>query len=105
MGRRAFVNQRHSDNRQGIQVRGTSAYPDESGVIEALQSLPRMLHNPFVFFGREGQPLHNGIKHSDWQKYLKQAGIKNLGWHVLRHTFASRLVMRIDLYTVKTRLR
>jgi integrase len=63
-------------------------------VIETLQSLPLMLHNPFVFYGREGQPLHNGTKHSDWQKHLKQAGIKNRCWHDLRHTFASRLVMR-----------
>ena len=70
-------------------------------VIEALQSLPRMLHNPFVFCGEEGQHVHNGIKHSDWQKYLNQAGIKIPCWHDLRHTFASRLVMRgVDLYTV-----
>jgi hypothetical protein len=65
--------------------------PMNQVVIEALQSLPRMLHNPFVFFGREeGQPLHNGIKHSDWQKYLKKARIKNLHWYDLRRTFASR---------------
>ena len=36
---------------------GTWHSPMNQVVIEALQSLPRMLHNPFVFFGREeGQP-------------------------------------------------
>jgi len=70
-------------------------------VIETLQSFPRMLHNPFVFYGSEGQPFHNGTKHSDWQKYLKQAGIKNFCWHDLRHTFTSRLVIAgINLHTV-----
>lgn len=75
--------------------------PMNQVVIEVLQSLPRMRHNPFVFFGREGRPFHTGIKHSDWKKYLKTVGIKNLRWHDLRHRFASRLVMRgVDGYTV-----
>jgi len=71
-------------------------------VIEALKSLPRMLHNPCVFYGRDaGQPLKNGIKHSDWLKYLQASGIENLHWHDLRHTFSCRLVMKgVDLYTV-----
>ena len=30
--------------------------PMNQVVIEALQSLPRMLHNPFVFYGTEGWP-------------------------------------------------
>ena len=58
---------------EGIQGGEPRHMPMNQVVIEALQSLPRRLHNPFVFFGREeGQPLHNGIKHSDWQKYLTQ---------------------------------
>ena len=47
--------------------------------IEALKTLPRMLHNSFVFYGRNpGESLKNGIKHSDWLKYLKHAGIEDL---------------------------
>jgi len=76
--------------------------PMNEVVIEVLKGLPRMLHNPFVFYGREqSQPLKNGIKHSDWEKYVEAAGIEDLHWHDLRHTFASRLVMKgVDLYTV-----
>lgn len=76
--------------------------PMNNVVIQTLQSLPRMLHNPYVFYGRNpGEYLKNGIKNTDWKLYLKQAGIDNLKWHDLRHTFASRLVMHgVDLYTV-----
>ena len=71
-------------------------------VIQTLQSLPRMLHNPYVFYGRNrGERLKNGIKNTDWKRYLKEAKIENFHWHDLRHTLASRLVMKgINLYIV-----
>ncbi len=71
-------------------------------VIQTLQAVPRMLHNPHVFYGRNsGEHFKNGIKNTDWKRYLKTAGIEDFHWHDLRHTFASRLVMReVDLYTV-----
>jgi hypothetical protein len=51
-------------------------------VIDSLKSLSRMLHNRFVFYGRNAaDPLKNGIKHSDWMKYLQAAEIENLHWH------------------------
>jgi integrase len=76
--------------------------PMNTVVTQTLQSLPRMIHNPYVFYGRKvGEEFKNGIKNSDWKKYLKQAGIEDFRWHDLRHTFASRLVMRgVNLLTV-----
>ena len=36
-----------------------------------------------------------------WEQYRKKAGLEDLHWQDLRHTFASRLVMGgVDLYTV-----
>jgi site-specific recombinase XerD len=35
----------------------------------------------------------NGCKHPIWRAY-KKAGLRPARWHVLRHTFASHLVMR-----------
>ena len=76
--------------------------PMNEVVIQTLQSLPRMLHNPYVFYGRNrGERLKNGIKNTDWKRYLKEAKIENFHWHDLRHTFASRLAMKgINLYIV-----
>jgi integrase len=76
--------------------------PMNDVVTETLQSLPRMIHNPYVFFGRKpGEEFKNGIKNSDWKKYLTLSGIEDFRWHDLRHTFASRVVMSgVNLLTV-----
>jgi integrase len=58
-------------------------------VIEALQSIPPMLHNPYVFYG--------------WKvgEYLPAAGMEDFHLHDSRHTLASRLlVKRVEVYTV-----
>ena len=104
------LNLRWSDvdfQQKRITIRETKAgearhIPMNGIVIQTLQAVPRMLHNPHVFYGRNsGERFKNGIKNTDWKRYLREAGIEDFHWHDLRHTFASRLAMRgVDLFTV-----
>ncbi len=49
---------------------------------------------PLSFCGWDGQMLdYNVCKHPLRRAYRK-AGLRKVGWHMLRHTFASHLVMR-----------
>ena len=75
--------------------------PMNQVVFDTLEHLPRRISNAYVFYGAlEGERLKDLPK--GWQECLEKSGISDFHWHDLRHTFASRLVMRgIDLYTVK----
>ncbi len=55
----------------------------------------------YVFVNpRTGGPF--GHVNTAWRAILKTAKIHDFTWHSLRHSFASRLVLRgIDLYTIK----
>lgn len=57
--------------------------------------------NPYVFAsGRKPELPLNDLPR-EWEEHLKEAKIENFHWHDLRHTFASRLVMKgVNLYTV-----
>lgn len=62
---------------------------------EALTALKveRHLRGPLVFCNDAGRALTNGAcKHPLWRA-CRRAGLRRIGWHVLRHTFASHLVM------------
>jgi len=63
---------------------------------EALAALKshRHLRGPHVFCDLDGAPLTKGAcKHPLWRA-CKRAGLRRIGWHVMRHTFASHLAMR-----------
>jgi site-specific recombinase XerD len=63
---------------------------------ETVQLLKRHRHlrGELVFCARDGRMLvKTECKHPLWRA-CKRAGLRRIGWHVLRHTFASHLVMR-----------
>ena len=62
-------------------------------VIEALR-FQRHDRGPLVFCDYHGKPLTPSLLMSPLTRALKRAGLRSVGWHVLRHTFASHLVMR-----------
>lgn len=54
----------------------------------------RHLRGDLVFSQEDGSMLTKGeCKHPLWRA-CKRAGLRRIGWHVLRHTFASHLAMR-----------
>ena len=62
-------------------------------VIQTLQSLPRMLHNPDVFMVATVEGRSEGSEHG-WKRYLRKRRSKTCQWHDLRPPLASRLVMK-----------
>jgi site-specific recombinase XerD len=64
--------------------------------LEVLRALKdhRHLRGELVVPSDDGRLLYrNETKHPVWRA-CKRAGVRLIGWHVLRHSFASHLVMR-----------
>jgi integrase len=47
-----------------------------------------------VFCDSQGRPFTQGVMASQLERVCRLAGLRVIGWHVLRHSFASHLVMR-----------
>jgi integrase len=54
----------------------------------------RHLRGPYVFCRDDGKPLTKGECIRPLSSTCRRAGLRHIGWHVLRHTFASHLAMR-----------
>ena len=71
----------------------TREIPLGDDVLSALKR-HRHLRGDVVFCTPAGSMFTKGeSKHPLWRA-CKRAGLRRIGWHVLRHTFASHLVMR-----------
>lgn len=74
--------------------------PMNNTLTEALQGVKLGKPSPWVFCNDNGQPYTRITRSLERAK--RKAGIEDFHFHDLRHTFASRLVMRgVDLVTVK----
>lgn len=60
--------------------------------LAALRGHPR--RGALVFSAEDGSMLPRGATKWPLWSSAKAAGLRRIGWHVLRHTFASHLVMR-----------
>jgi integrase len=54
----------------------------------------RHLRGPLVFCTASGHPLHPTPTLRELANTCQRAGLRRVGWHVMRHTFASQLAMR-----------
>jgi hypothetical protein len=64
--------------------------------VRAKQALAASRHTrgERVFCDAAGKPFTQGVMASQLERACRLAGLRVIGWHVLRHTFASHLVMR-----------
>ncbi len=58
---------------------------------ETLKGMVRYTDTPYVFVSQRTHDRYERFNNSAWRKVLADAGVKNLRWHDLRHTFGSRL--------------
>jgi integrase len=73
---------------------------------EALRKLPSRFARGLVFCRPGGKRWTRDDCHRPLRRACRAAGIREVGWHVLRHTFASHLVMRgVPLKTVQELMR
>lgn len=65
-----------------------------NGIALSALKAHRHLRGAFVFCDEDGAYLKNDTCRNAIRRASKQAGLRPIGWHTLRHTFASHLVMR-----------
>jgi integrase len=71
---------------KGGRAREVPLSDDAAGALRA--------HRELVFAGVDGPLLTSGACKWPLWRACRRAGLRRIGWHVLRHTFASHLVMR-----------
>lgn len=71
----------------------TRVVPLSDDALAAFREL-RHLKGPHVFCNPDGAPFTHRQMERALQKACKRTKLREIGWHVLRHTFASHLAMR-----------
>lgn len=82
------------DSSVGAPKNGHSRIVPLSDDARAALKSHRHLREPFVFCADDGRMLTRWQCHRPLRRACKRAGLRRIGWHCLRHSFASALVMR-----------
>jgi site-specific recombinase XerD len=62
--------------------------------VKAVLKAHRHLRGPLVFCEMDGKMLKVSMTRHPLWRACKRAGLRQITWHTLRHSFASHLVMR-----------
>lgn len=68
--------------------------PMSNELVAAMRVLPSRFAGKLVWPGEAGRALTKGECKWPLWRACRKAGLRRIGWHVLRHTFASHLIMR-----------
>lgn len=94
VARKLVVRRSVAKNDIGTPKSGRSREVDLSPELVCALKVHRHLRSELAFCHETGRMLtENECKHPLWRA-CKRAGLREIGWHTLRHTFASQLVMR-----------
>lgn len=89
-------------SREGAHTKNydSRSLPMSRTVRDLLKRHPRHLRSPYVFCNTKGEPFKE--VDTSFATALKKSGVAHFRFHDLRHTFASRLVMKgVDIRTVQ----
>jgi integrase len=93
--RRVHVRRNYHRGRLGTPKSGLSReVPLSETATRALAAHQHTRSDDLVFCDAEGRPLTEGRMRRALRAICKRAELRPIGWHVLRHSFASHLVMR-----------
>lgn len=93
--RRLMVTQSMTRQRIGTPKSGKKReVPLSPDALAALRAWQAASPGPYVFSETSGEWTTKGTAAYALERIVRESGLRHLGWHVLRHTFASQLAMR-----------
>lgn len=80
--------------------------PLTAELVAALSELPSRFAGKLVFAQADGSPYSREMCHRPLWRACVKAGIRKVGWHVLRHSFGSHLAIReVPIKTIQELMR